>query len=45
MVNIYRDGTVLVAQGGTEMGQGLFTKLTQVSLFFSLILTVLHLRS
>uniref|UniRef100_A0A0N5AMQ3 xanthine dehydrogenase n=1 Tax=Syphacia muris TaxID=451379 RepID=A0A0N5AMQ3_9BILA len=30
-VNIYRDGTVRVAQAGMEMGQGLYTKMTQVA--------------
>lgn len=30
LVNIYTDGTVLVNHGGTEMGQGLHTKILQI---------------
>lgn len=30
-VHVYPDGSVLVASGGLEMGQGLFTKVKQVS--------------
>ena len=31
LVNIYLDGTVLVTHGGTEMGQGLHTKIIQIA--------------
>jgi xanthine dehydrogenase molybdopterin binding subunit len=31
LVNIYNDGTVLVNHGGTEMGQGLHTKIQQIA--------------
>jgi len=31
LVNIYNDGTVLVNHGGTEMGQGLHTKIKQIA--------------
>jgi xanthine dehydrogenase molybdopterin binding subunit len=31
LVNVYKDGTILVNQGGTEMGQGLFTKMHHVA--------------
>jgi xanthine dehydrogenase molybdopterin binding subunit/xanthine dehydrogenase small subunit len=30
LVNIYLDGTVQVSTGGTEMGQGLYTKIRQI---------------
>jgi xanthine dehydrogenase large subunit len=31
LINIYQDGTVLVNHGGTEMGQGLNTKMLQIA--------------
>jgi xanthine dehydrogenase molybdopterin binding subunit len=31
LVNIYRDGTVQVNHGGTEMGQGLYSKIQQIA--------------
>ncbi|THH12808.1 hypothetical protein EW146_g7346 [Bondarzewia mesenterica] len=31
LVHIYTDGSILVAHGGTEMGQGLYTKMIQVA--------------
>lgn len=30
LVHVYTDGSVLVAHGGTEMGQGLYTKVRQI---------------
>lgn len=31
LVHIYKDGSVLVSHGGTEMGQGLHTKIAQIA--------------
>ncbi|KAK2567725.1 Xanthine dehydrogenase/oxidase [Acropora cervicornis] len=31
LVHVYRDGSVLVTHGGTEMGQGLHTKMVQIA--------------
>lgn len=31
LVNVYKDGTVLVNHGGTEMGQGIHTKIRQIA--------------
>ena len=33
LVHIYNDGNVLLHHGGTEMGQGLYTKMIQVRSF------------
>ena len=30
LIQVYRDGSILLSHGGTEMGQGLFTKTIQV---------------
>jgi xanthine dehydrogenase large subunit len=43
LVLIYRDGTVQVNHGGTEMGQGLFTKIQQIAAD-SLGVTLEHVR-
>ena len=37
LVHIYNDGNVLLHHGGTEMGQGLFTKMIQVWLWYDKI--------
>uniref|UniRef100_A0A6S8ELY0 Xanthine dehydrogenase n=1 Tax=Aureoumbra lagunensis TaxID=44058 RepID=A0A6S8ELY0_9STRA len=43
LVHVYTDGTVLVSHGGTEMGQGLFTKVQQcVARAFEIPLACVH---
>lgn len=37
LVHIYKDGSVLVTHGGTEMGQGIHTKMQQVGTSKTLI--------
>jgi hypothetical protein len=32
LIQVYRDGSILLTHGGTEMGQGLFTKTIQVNI-------------
>ncbi|KAI9869720.1 MAG: hypothetical protein M1830_005159, partial [Pleopsidium flavum] len=44
LVHIYHDGSVLVAHGGTEMGQGLHTKMTMIAAeALSVPLTTIHI--
>jgi xanthine dehydrogenase large subunit len=46
LVHVYTDGTVLLNHGGTEMGQGLFTKVAQVvAREFGLPLTAIRVSS
>ena len=42
LVHLYTDGTVLVTHGGTEMGQGLHTKIAQVGWPRTLALPLHH---
>ena len=37
---VYQDGSVLLSHGGTEMGQGLHTKMIQASMLKNLLLVV-----
>lgn len=46
LVHVYTDGSVLISHGGTEMGQGLYTKIRQIVAHeFGLPLTAVRLAS
>ena len=42
LVHVYTDGSVLLNHGGVEMGQGLYTKMIQVSTPSNLFLFIYY---
>jgi len=42
LVHIYKDGSVLLSHGGIEMGQGLHTKMVQVSFILGCVFNALN---